>query len=249
MTDASLPLILAIDTAQEDCAAALLRGPELIAERVERVGSRHSELILTMIRDLLAEAGVAKTDLGLIAFGAGPGSFTGLRVACGVAQGLAWALELPVAPVSNLESQAEWVRAEQGLREGEVIAVLNDARMHECYGGLWRVPASVEGAPYTRLEHLAGPELVAPAAAAEYVAREGARTLVGSAALVYGDEMAISADINNVAAARSQPAAIGRIAWAQLQAGETVTPELAAPVYVRNRVALTMAERAAGERL
>ena len=73
----SLPLILALDTAQEDCAAALLKGTELIGSRVETVGSRHSEIILPMIRDLLKDSGVEKTDLSLIAFGAGPGSFTG----------------------------------------------------------------------------------------------------------------------------------------------------------------------------
>ena len=68
----SLPLILALDTAQEDCAAALLKGTELIGSRVETVGSRHSEIILPMIRDLLKDSGVEKTDLSLIAFGAGP---------------------------------------------------------------------------------------------------------------------------------------------------------------------------------
>ena len=241
----SLPLILALDTAQEDCAAALLKGTERIASRVEAVGSRHSELILPMVRDLLAEAGVDKARLGLIAFGAGPGSFTGLRVACGVAQGLAWALECMTAPVSSLEAQAEWLKDEEHLSAGEVVAVLNDARMHECYGGVWRVPEN----PDARLELVAGPEIVAPADAMKFLSAYGARHLVGSAELVYGDEMVLDDAVCHVASRSSQPEAIGRIAARMAAAGEVVSPELAAPVYVRNRVALTMAERARGERL
>ena len=102
MTDTLIPHILALDTAQEDCGAAILLADGSLFMHVEHVGSRHSERLLPMVRDLIHEAGIEKTDLGLIAFGEGPGSFTGLRVACGAAQGLAWALEVPVAQVSNL---------------------------------------------------------------------------------------------------------------------------------------------------
>lgn len=245
MTDLTAPLILAIDTAQEDCAAALMRGTTLLAQKVETVGSRHSERILPMIEELLTEAGVEKRGLGLVAFGAGPGSFTGLRVACGVAQGLAWALEIQTAPVSNLEAQAEWVREARGLAAGTVIAVLNDARMHECYAGVWRVPAD----PAARLEHVAGPEQVAPADAAGYVGRYGAAVLAGSAHQVYGDEMALPASLVVEDEFHARPGAIARIARHMALAGELVSPELAHPVYVRNRVALTIAQRAAGERL
>ena len=95
MTDTLIPHILALDTAQEDCGAAILLADGSLFMHVEHVGSRHSERLLPMVRDLIHEAGIEKTDLGLIAFGEGPGSFTGLRVACGAAQGLAWALEVP----------------------------------------------------------------------------------------------------------------------------------------------------------
>ena len=130
MTDTLIPHILALDTAQEDCGAAILLADGSLFMHVEHVGSR-----LPMVRDLIHEAGIEKTDLGLIAFGEGPGSFTGLRVACGAAQGLAWALEVPVAQVSNLEALAEWLREThlEAARPGTRIAVLNDARMHECY--------------------------------------------------------------------------------------------------------------------
>ena len=83
MTDTWIPHILALDTAQEDCGAAILLADGSLFMHVEHVGSRHSERLLPMVRDLIHEAGIEKTDLGLIAFGEGPGSFTGLRVACG----------------------------------------------------------------------------------------------------------------------------------------------------------------------
>lgn len=244
MTDISLRPVLALDTAQEDCGASLLLSDGRLFTRVERVGSGHSERLLPMVRDLLAEAGVDKSEIGLVAFGAGPGSFTGLRVACGCAQGLAWALEVDTAPVSNLEAQADWMRHTEGPAAGTVIAVLNDARMHECYAGAWRVPAGADD----RLELVDGPVLVKPEAAREYVERTGAGRVCGSGPLVYAKEMALG-DIPHASAFASHPEAIARIARKMLAAGETVRPELAHPVYVRNRVALTMAERAAGERL
>ena len=249
MTTSSIPHILALDTAQEECGAALLRADGSVLAHVEHVGSRHSERLLPMVRDLLAQAGVEKSELGLIAFGEGPGSFTGLRVACGAAQGLAWALEIPVAQVSNLEAQAEWLREAHPelAAPGAVVAVLNDARMHECYAGVWRVPVEADA----RLEKLDGPVLAAPEAAADYLKRFDAALLCGSAAKVYGSEMGLDAveGLQIVESTASHPDAIVRIAARMAKAGETIRPELAHPVYVRNRVALTMAERAAGERL
>ena len=86
--------ILALDTAHQRCSAALLsRDGEVSAWKSETVGNKHAERILAMIDELLAECGAEKKDIALTAFGAGPGSFTGLRVACGVAQGIAWALK------------------------------------------------------------------------------------------------------------------------------------------------------------
>ena len=249
MTDTLIPHILALDTAQEDCGAAILLADGSLFMHVEHVGSRHSERLLPMVRDLIHEAGIEKTDLGLIAFGEGPGSFTGLRVACGAAQGLAWALEVPVAQVSNLEALADWLREThlEAARPGTLIAFLNDARMHECYAGMWRVPAAAED----RLERLDGPVLVAPEDAQTYLERFKADMLCGSGSKVYSEAMKIRSDggIRMVNAADSRPDAIARIARRMALSGGTIRPELAHPVYVRNRVALTMAERAAGERL
>src|SRR5882672_2881492 len=114
-----------IETSTEWCSVALWASGE-IAALERRAGMRHSELALPMLDRLLAAAGCSIAQLDAVAFGAGPGSFTGLRIACGVAQGLAFARGLPVIGVSTLEAMAE----ESG--EARVVACL-DARMHEVY--------------------------------------------------------------------------------------------------------------------
>src|SRR5205814_9437088 len=112
-------------------------------EHSQGAGERHAELLLPMIKDLLAEGGLTLSQLSGIAFGAGPGSFTGLRIACGVAQGLALGADLPMVGVATLEAMAEAARQRSGRTH--VIATL-DARMQEIYiaayehdGFHWRV--------------------------------------------------------------------------------------------------------------
>ena len=100
------PLLLALDTAGERSSAALRLPDGRVFETVERVGNRHAERLLDQVATLLKEAGCSRRELGLVAFGAGPGSFTGLRVACGTAQGVAWALQFDTVPVRNLEALA-----------------------------------------------------------------------------------------------------------------------------------------------
>src|SRR5712671_4015986 len=132
----------AIETSTEWCSVALWADGE-IAALERRAGMRHSELALPMLERLLAAAGIGAGQLDAVAFGAGPGAFTGLRIACGLAQGLAFARGLPVIGISTLEALAE----ESGATR--VVACL-DARMREVYysalernGGGWRerIPA------------------------------------------------------------------------------------------------------------
>src|SRR5437764_285093 len=134
--------ILALDASTDVCAVALGDGTHW-AERAENAGQRHSELLLPMVRALLAETRLDLAALDGIAFGAGPGSFTGLRIACGVAQGLALGADLPMVGVATLEAMAEAARQRSGRTH--VIATL-DARMQEIYiaayehdGFHWRV--------------------------------------------------------------------------------------------------------------
>src|SRR5512134_1312525 len=101
----SVPVILAIDTATEACSVALLHAGGLVVHS-ETVGQKHSERVLPLVDAVLAEAGVPLRAVDAFAFGAGPGSFTGLRIACGVVQGLAYGCRRPVVGVGNLRALA-----------------------------------------------------------------------------------------------------------------------------------------------
>jgi tRNA threonylcarbamoyladenosine biosynthesis protein TsaB len=120
--------ILALETSTEACSVALWTDGSIV-ERFE-VGSQHSERILPMVHDVLAEAGLALAQLDAIAFGRGPGSFTGLRISAGVVQGLAFGADLPVVPVSSLAVLA------QGLDAPKVLAAF-DARLNQVYWGAY----------------------------------------------------------------------------------------------------------------
>ncbi len=127
--------LLAIDTSTDACSVALDVDGQLIA-RCELAPRRQAELILPMIDESLAEAGLRVEQLEAIAFGRGPGTFTGLRIACGVTQGIAFARELPVVPVSTLAALAQGGYREYGHEE--IIAAI-DARMGEVYWGLFQL--------------------------------------------------------------------------------------------------------------
>lgn len=245
------PVIFVVDTAQEDLTVAIMRGTKCVATRTEHVGNRHAERVLGLAAEVLEGAALTKKAIELVAFGTGPGSFTGLRVACGVAQGLAWALEIPVAAVSNLEALAlHSLRAER-LPAGKRIAVLNDARMHECYGAVYEVPADFEDGESLekRLVLVSGPELVKPNEAAQYLTAWHADRVCGTGRAAYADLFVVPEGTAIDDASRAGGEDFGLLAASEAKLGRTMMPEAAAPIYVRNRVALTMAERAAGERL
>lgn len=124
--------ILAIETATEACSAALDINNEY-RQRFEVAPRRHTELILPMVDDLLREADIQVEQLDAIAFGQGPGAFTGVRIAIGVIQGLAFAHDIPVIPVSTLAALAQ-----QYVNSHTYIASAIDARMQEIYWGLFK---------------------------------------------------------------------------------------------------------------
>ncbi len=222
--------LLALDTSSEWCSAALWLGGATHA-REALAGQRHSELILPMIDALLQEAGLGVRRLDGIAFGAGPGSFTGLRIACGVAQGLAFAAGLPVAAVGTLECLAE------ASGESRVVSAL-DARMGEVYIGAFERSGEA-------WEAVSEPALRRPQ---EAPVLEGAWVGCGSGFAAHGEALALRyrGQLRAVRAelyphAREVAALGARI----LARGEGLDPALAAPLYIRDKVALTVGERAA----
>lgn len=135
--------LLALDTSSEGCSAALL-DEEGLSDRFETAPRGHTRLLMPMIRELLTERSLALSQLDAIAFACGPGSFTGLRIASGVVQGLAYGLDVPVVPVSSLAAVAARAMELHRVAPGDAVAVAFDARMGEVYWGCFR---SCDGIP------------------------------------------------------------------------------------------------------
>jgi tRNA threonylcarbamoyladenosine biosynthesis protein TsaB len=217
----------AFETSTDWCSVALwIDGG--IAGLEERAGNRHGEFVLPMLERLAAAAGIAIPALDAVAFGAGPGSFTGLRIACGVAQGLAFAHDLPVIGISTLEAMAEESVAGKAAA-ARVIACL-DARMHEVYYSALEKTGE-------RWREVVAAQCVAPAAV-RVPPGEG-WTGCGNGFAAYGS-LGLNKVIPDI-----HPSAISvaRLAAPRLAAGEGVDAALAAPVYVRDKVAFTTEER------
>jgi tRNA threonylcarbamoyladenosine biosynthesis protein TsaB len=216
--------LLALDTSTEACSAALW----LDGETLERfaLGREHAGRILPMVEELLAEAGLGLSALDAIAFGRGPGSFTGLRITAGIVQGLAFGADLPVVPVSTLAALA------QGTDSARVLAAL-DARMHQVYWGAYR--RNAEG-----LMESAGEECV--------IAPEQAPLPPGTGWIGAGSGWDRYAEAlqqrlgSPLAGWRGEcyPHArdVAALGAAAFRAGQAVSAERAIPVYLRDEVAV-----------
>jgi tRNA threonylcarbamoyladenosine biosynthesis protein TsaB len=225
--------LLALDTSTENCSAALLRDGRIL-ERSELAPRRHAELILPMIESLLAEAGIARRALDAIAVGRGPGAFTGVRLAISVAQGIALALDLPVVPISSLAALAEDAPPDP---HSPILAVI-DARMGEVYAGAFARTAD------GRVEPIAA-EWVGPASLLT-LPEHTPWTVVGSGWAAYREAIAsrLAAPPRFADGARyPQARAVARLAEFELAGGHGVAPEQALPVYLRDKVALTLEEQ------
>jgi tRNA threonylcarbamoyladenosine biosynthesis protein TsaB len=217
---------LALESSTDAGSAALWRDG-VITERHCAPGQPSSATLLPLVSAMLAEAGIDFADLDAIAFGAGPGSFTGLRVACGVAQGLAFAHGLPVLPVGTLAAMAAAVAAPR-------VAVCLDARMNEVYFGLFS-----DGC-------LCGEVGVYPPAQLP-VPSDGGWVAVGNALAAYPllrERLAPVVDFFHDDVIPGA-AAVASLAAPRLARGEGLDAGDALPVYVRDKVALTVAERLA----
>ncbi len=237
-------VLLAIDTSTEYCSVALLRSADAADAvsslqswvRHERTGAVSSTRVLPAIRELFDESGLSLADCDAIAFGAGPGSFTGLRTATGITQGLAFGGGLPVVPVGTLLACAEHARL-RAPRTARVLAAL-DARMDEVY---WADYAWDDAAGDWRVLHPAA--LDAPGAVG---VPDAPFTLAGNAAAAFGAKLPAAAQAAAIDAdALPHALPIAHVALRAYRAGRTVPADRAAPEYVRDKVAQTTAERLA----
>lgn len=223
--------ILALETSTELGSCALWLDGRILEKRCP-AGQAHSETLLPLVRSLLAEAGLALNQLDALAFGVGPGAFTGLRVACGAAQGLAVAADLPLLPVTSLENIATQISGERRL-------ALLDARMGEVYVAAYREQANCL--------QLQGDIRVLPPAEIE-LPTAGAWTLCGNIAAIHLDLIdRLQGQGASLAEGVQRPLAgvAASLGVARLLAGDGIDPALAAPLYIRDKVAKTVAERLA----
>lgn len=222
--------LLAVETSTELCSVALLRGAELFVEEA-LAGNRHSELLAPLVRRILERARLRPVDMDAFGFGQGPGSFTGIRIACGVVQGLAYAARRPVVPVPSLLALAEQ------SNEGRVIAAV-DARMDEAYlaayarnGDDWDEVIAPRLAARGALPPLPGPRWAATGSGFDRFdwLRDAYRASV---------EMRFEGDL-------PRAGSVARIAARRFAKGGGIAPADAAPLYLRDKVALTTQERQA----
>lgn len=232
--------LLAIDTSTEACSVALWLDGEVV-ERYEIAPRRHTELVLPWADALLADAGVAKSALDAIAVARGPGAFTGVRLAVALVQGMALALDRPVVPVSTLAALAMPVRVTLPADAGILAAI--DARMGEVYLG--RFAADADGlVTATGEEWMAAPTLPAVAGAGEFIG-VGTGFAAVDAALV----TALGARLLRFdATALPRAADVARLAARSFTRGEMMAPDALEPAYLRDKVALTLAEQQANRR-
>jgi tRNA threonylcarbamoyladenosine biosynthesis protein TsaB len=222
--------ILSLETSTETGTCALLIDGEVIERRCPPEQS-HSATLLPLVRDLLAEAGLSLQQLDGIALGIGPGAFTGLRVACGAAQGLAVAADLPVLPVVSLEAMAAATAAHR------VLAVL-DARMGEVYAARYQKDG---GALLLHGEiRVQGPDDIVLPDSADWL-------VCGNALAAYPALAERVANAGLSARPEILPLAgwVARLAVAPLVAGQGLDAAAIAPLYIRDKVAKTVAERLA----
>ena len=221
--------LLALDTSTEYCSVALWDDGELHALE-EHAGQKHSQRLLPMVEELLARHGLGVKQLAGIAFGKGPGSFTGLRIACGVTQGLAFGAGLPVVGVSTLLALAAATRAAHAV-------CCIDARMGEIYHAAY----SRAGAGWNCVHE---PSLRPPAQAPALP--EGDWTGCGSGFAAHGETLRrlyggrLSAIMPD---AFPHAREIAQLAVGEFEAGRAVAAEQAVPLYIRDKVALKTAER------
>ncbi len=224
-----MPKLLAFDTSTGTLSVAVQNGSQVRTHEAPG-GALASTTLIPLILRLLGEAGLPLAQLDAIAFGRGPGAFSGLRTACAVAQGLGFGAGVPVLPVDSLHALAEEAHHRFGVQR--VVSLL-DARMDQVYAASYAFDGSAADAT---------PQLLAP----EQVQVPPGWVLAGNAFAAYGERLPPAAARHE---ALPGAAAMLRLAPALLAAGAAVAAQDAMPLYVRDKVAQTTAERAAAKSL
>lgn len=234
------PLVLALDTSTEGLAVALQApgGPWLVNAAG---GALASATLLPQVQRVLAAAGLTLAELGFIAFGRGPGAFTGLRTACAVAQGLGWGLACPLLAIDSLLIVAEDARAQAGPAAGGDdeafdVAVAMDARMDEAYAASYRWQCGA-------WQVLQAPALCTLAALQQRWADVAPHALAGSAMPAFGGRLPPPPGAVVYAQELDRAAALLRLACAAAAAGAAIDAADALPLYLRDKVAYTTSER------
>jgi tRNA threonylcarbamoyladenosine biosynthesis protein TsaB len=231
--------ILAVETSTEWCSVAVLHQGNAFTFH-QNVGAQASAVLLPEIQKCLKAAEISLNDIDVFAFGAGPGGFTGLRLACGITQGLAWGVNKPVIAVNSLLSCAQtWaIQNRELLHDGLNVRIVLDARMREVYwlDAYW----SAESAEWIPISDA---QLDAPEDIPEPVA---SMIVLGQGLAAYSDRFSKSMKQLVVDDACLPSAlAVAQCAKPVFLRGEAISAEKVQPVYVRNKVAQTIAERKA----
>jgi tRNA threonylcarbamoyladenosine biosynthesis protein TsaB len=231
--------LLAFDTSTELISLAVTRlvdGQARIWFHTGAGGAQASSALIPAIETLMAEAELTFAELDAIAFGRGPGSFTGLRTACAVAQGLGFGAGVPLLPVDTLLAVAEEARAQQAPQQQSLrLLALLDARMGELYAARYAYAAG-------RWQQQADFSLLKP----EQLILEDAQALAGNVFAEYGERLSLPPELPCWQALPTA-AAMLRLAPALLAAGNAVAAADALPRYIRDKVAQTTQERAAAK--
>jgi len=217
--------LLAIETATETVSVALSYDHELI-ERYEHAPRKHAELLLPWVQSVLSEAGIGFSALDAIAFSRGPGSFTSLRIGIGIVQGLAWASDRPVVPVSSLAATAQSV-----VNEGVSSALVAlDARMNEVFTGIFEADSNGIMVPVEAERVCAPKDVQLPVNAESYA--------VGIGFDRYPELNVLAGGLKGVLAdAWPGASSVLKLAQAWLTTNEALPAEMAQPVYLRDNVA------------
>lgn len=257
--------ILALETSSQIGSVALLshtsEGVRLFADQ-HNTTAEHAERLLPMVDHVMAQAGVTRDELTAVAFGQGPGGFTGLRVSCGVAQGIAFGLDLPVLPVDSLMAAATQDVVVQAIATNStpsfnrVRVLVQDARMNEVYVGVY---GPMQGRLAWSTEH--PPSLVAvadlPLWLQQFQAVFSSRR-PGILLEVLGDALAAFPDLHDrlaglpgivigASGVRATARSVACLGWLCWQEGGSIAPDLATPLYVRDKIAFTTHERLQGQ--